>query len=237
MRGTLAPPQADVDAWVAQGGKARRLVSDFLVWVTERGIVSGVAAPEEGRRGRPTPADAEARWETARRLLHDEGLDPADRVVGVLVVVYAQPVSRVAGLRLSDVLERPPELFIRFGREEVLMPEPLAGLVRALPWRRQVGVSGRLSQADWLFPGRQAGRHLHPEYLRTRLKALGIDCRASRNAALLQLGAEIPAAVLADTLGLNPSTATRWVQLGGGDWSRYAAERAHDRTVVEGRTP
>lgn len=105
--------------------------------------------------------------------------------------------------------------------------EPLGQVLRDLPWRRQVGPSGKVEGAsDWLFPGRQAGLHIHPEYLRLRLGKLGIECRASRNAALLQLGGRLPAAVIADKLDVHRSTADRWVKLAGGDWARYAAERA-----------
>jgi hypothetical protein len=34
----------------------------------------------------------------------------------------------------------------------------------------------------------------------------------------------MPAAVLADLLGLHPTTAVRWMHEAGADWTRYAAE-------------
>jgi hypothetical protein len=74
-------------------------------------------------------------------------------------------------------------------------------------------------------PVDQAGRHQHPEYLRVRLAKLGIDCRAQRRAALLQLGSEVPPVVLADMLNLAPSTAMKWVDWAGGNWAHYVAER------------
>ncbi len=78
---------------------------------------------------------------------------------------------------------------------------------------------------EWLFPGRQAGRHQHPDYLRVRLGTLGIDCRVQRRAALLQLASEVPASVLADMLNLSPSTAAKWVERAGGNWTNYVADR------------
>lgn len=48
--------------------------------------------------GGPTGAiDTKTRWEQARWLLHDDTVEPEDRVAGLLVLLYAQPVSR--GLR------------------------------------------------------------------------------------------------------------------------------------------
>jgi len=62
-----------------------------------------------------------------------------------------------------------------------------------------------------------------------RLAKHGIDGRASRRAALLHLAAQVPAAVLAELLGLSNSAAVTWVHDAGGDWSRYAADIAQQR--------
>jgi hypothetical protein len=220
--------QADIDLWLATGVSARRRIGVFLRWAQAHRAIGDLDLPDgKTSRGAPRPIDAEARWAIARRLIHDETLDSADRVVGVLVVLYAQPVTRIAKLRRSDVVYEDGETYVRLGKELMPIAEPLGQVLRELPWRRQVGPSGKVEAAsEWLFPGRQAGLHLHPEYLRRRLGELGIVCRASRNAALLQLGGQLPAAVIADKLNVHRSTADRWVKMAGGDWARYAAERA-----------
>lgn len=227
-RGLADVTQADVDQWLASGQKARYKLRDFLVWAGKRNLCPRVEVPCLGtREGPQLPVDHQGRWDTARRLLTDDSIDPADRVAGALVVIYAQRLSDIARLTRSDVVEREGSVFLRIADQQVLMPEPLGGLLRQLPWRRQVGISGQLPYSeDWLFPGRQAGHHLHPEYLRVRLGALGVDCRTQRRAALLQLAAEVPAAVLADMLGLVYSTATKWVEWAGGNWTNYAAMRS-----------
>lgn len=51
--------------------------------------------------------------------------------------------------------------------------------------------------------------------LARRLRRLRIDVRAARHAAMLQLAAEVPAAVLADTLSIDVGTATRWAARAG----------------------
>ncbi|MQA92860.1 MAG: hypothetical protein GEU90_21995 [Gemmatimonas sp.] len=114
------------------------------------------------------------------------------------------------------------------------MPEPLGALVRELPWRRQVGISGQAKPSEWLFPGRQAGRHQHPSHVQRRLARIGIVCRANRNAALAQLAAEVPASVLADMLGVHVTTAIKWVERVSGNWMTYVASKVSDR-VPAGR--
>lgn len=226
--------QADVDEYLSEGAKARFVVGGFISWAMAMRAMGRLSVPALRRGDSPArSADLEGRVNIAHRLLHDDALDPADRVVGALVVIYAQPISRICRLTLDDVTLENGDVFVRFGREvkeAVLMPEPLGSLLRKLPWRRQIGISGKLVEdtSRWLFPGRQAGRHQHPEYLRMRLKKLGIESRPSRNAALIQLAAEIPAVVLADTLGIHPKTAADWAEKAGGNWSNYAALRTRD---------
>ena len=58
------------------------------------------------------------------------------------------------------------------------------------------------------------------------LRALGIYAQTGRRAALLDLATQLPAAVLADLLGLHQTTAAKWMHQAGGDWSGYAAELA-----------
>ncbi|MGH3300527.1 MAG: hypothetical protein ACRDOK_02395 [Streptosporangiaceae bacterium] len=59
--------------------------------------------------------------------------------------------------------------------------------------------------------------------------ALGIYAQTGRRAALLSLAAQLPAAVLADLLGIHQTTAARWMHEAGGDWSSYAADLARTR--------
>jgi hypothetical protein len=220
--------QADLDRWLADGPAARSQIRAFIGWSSRRGLVAPELEVATSRSEHYTTAalDPEERWRQARRMLHDNDLDPADRIVGALVLLYAQPLARIARLTIDDIHDTPAAITISFGKDDVLVPEPLGGLLRDLPWRRQIGPSGTVPGTKrWLFPGRQAGRHIHPEHLRKRLAALGIASRPARHAALLQLSREIPAAVLADMLNIDESTATAWAARSGGTWNDYAARR------------
>lgn len=89
------------------------------------------------------------------------------------------------------------------------------------------GMARNLVNGDqWLFPGRRPGHPMSASAMSTRLRSLGIEPRAARNTALLQLGAELPSLVLADLLGLHINTAERWNAAAGARWITYAAARS-----------
>ena len=67
---------------------------DFLGWAADRKLTGRFIVPGLSRRDGPAADDAE-RWATARRLLHDEGLELGDEVGGALVLVYGQQLSRI----------------------------------------------------------------------------------------------------------------------------------------------
>jgi hypothetical protein len=80
----------------------------------------------------------------------------------------------------------------------------------------------------WLFPGVSPGRPLNASHLGERLKRLGIATMPARRGALMHLASHLPAAVLADLLGITPLTAVPWVGAAGGDWNTYAAQLIRD---------
>jgi hypothetical protein len=109
------------------------------------------------------------------------------------------------------------------------VPDPLATATHQLitNGRRYRGV-GSPPNNTWLFPGHLPARPITAARLGERLRALGIYAQTARRAALLDLAAQLPAAVLADLLGLHETTAAKWMHQAGGDWSRYAAQLAGD---------
>ncbi|MFE9500752.1 hypothetical protein [Streptomyces collinus] len=86
---------------------------------------------------------------------------------------------------------------------------------------------GALMPSPWLFPGGQPGRLISTTQLTQRLNNLGIRPNQARSTALLQLATEIPAAILARTLGIHTDVAVAWQRLPAGDWANYAAEVSH----------
>lgn len=80
------------------------------------------------------------------------------------------------------------------------------------------------TDSPWLFPGGQPGRRISAWAMGERLRKLGIRLAEARSTALFQLATELPAAVLARTLGIDITVAVKWQRAAAGDWAAYAAE-------------
>ncbi|MFC4071921.1 hypothetical protein [Actinoplanes subglobosus] len=218
--------QADLDGFFAAAPSTGSHIRPFLTWAQQRRHLPRTLHLPPSRRGSPAaPADAEHRWGIARRLVHDDTLDTSDRVAAALVVLYAQPISRIVTLTSVDVHTLDGAVTVALGPDRLELPEPFATLITRLPHRRRHGVAAHLP-SPWLFPSARAGSHATPGAVSARLQRLGIQPRAMRQAALIQLAAEIPPAMLAGLLGIHPTTAVKWTKLGGGNWTTYAATRS-----------
>jgi hypothetical protein len=172
----------------------------------------------------------DTRWEIVDRLLHDDHLAVSDRVVGCLVLLYAQQLTRVVALTVDQVIVNHDGVYLTLGPNQTIIPEPLGALLidLATNGRPHTGV-GTAAHSPWLFPGLHPGRPLHPSSLGLRLRQLAIPTMPGRRAALMHLASQLPAAVLAEMLHLQPSTAVHWVAAAGGDWNNYAAQIARNR--------
>lgn len=216
--------QADVDLWLATGPPSRHNVREFVLWASSKGPGPPLDVPAKVSREGPALANDE-RWAIAKRLLQDDGLDPVDRVTGSFVLLYAQQLTRISRVTVEDVTIRPEGVSVRFGRESIELIPPVASLVARLCRERRSCCVGS-PRTNWLFPGQFAGQPISASWLGQRLRRLEIHATPARRAALMQLGAELPAVLLADLLGISPKTAVHWVRAAGGDWAKYAAERA-----------
>lgn len=221
--------QADLDHWLLDGpSNLAYQGEDFLAWAAARRLAPRLVLT------RPVSPTGVASGQAERQalihtLLYDPSVPNIDRVTGCLNLLYAQQLSRIAAMTRGQVHDRGDVLSVRFGRRDVSIDEPLAGFIRVqLEAPRRHESLGAPTQTGWLFPGHLPGRPITAARLGARLGGLGINAQAGRRAAMQQLAAEVPAAVLADLLGLAVTTAVDWAHAAGGDWSRYAADTARD---------
>jgi hypothetical protein len=222
---TLAScPQGDLDEWTAAAGTSQRgPAGHFIRWARNQKLTS-LDFPATRWAGPTRVINAEGRWEQARRLLHDGTLKPEDRAAGLLVLLYAQQPATISRLTLGHIQAGSGEVRLRLGREPVVLPEPLAGLILHLATARQGhAATGDQGTSPWLLPGGRPGQPISPYRLTERLRQIGIQPGSARSTALFQLATELPAAILARMLGIHIDVAVAWQKASAGDWMTYAA--------------
>src|SRR5713101_88077 len=94
----------DTHTWCASQPPHRiKIVRAFTTWAIERKAMPPLDVPA-GRGIRPVaPIERDHRWVLARWLLHTPDIDAADRVAGALVIIYAQQLTRINRLAVSDL--------------------------------------------------------------------------------------------------------------------------------------
>lgn len=206
----------------------------MLTWAARRGHCPPLDIPGP-QRNTGTAISHGQRWDLAARLLHDDSIDVTDRAAGCLVLLYGQTMTRIAALTTSQTSRYDDGVTIQLSQHHVPVPAPLGDLLLTLlaDGKPNAGM-GTPAKQTWLFPGLLPGRPITPARLAQRLRALGIPVQAGRRAALTDLAARMPAAVLADLLGIGPRAAVKWMHQAGADWTRYAAELARDRNHQPG---
>lgn len=215
--------QVDIDNWFGAPGALPAVATSFMTWARKHHhFPAGLEIPASKKAKQPTtPIDHQLRWAHARRLVNDDTLNADDRVAGALVVLYAQPLTRIAALTVDDVVVNDSgEVSIEFRTHQIDLTEPFAALARQLPIRRKAGAADLL-HTRWLFPATRPDQAVNPTTIASRLGRIGIDPRPTRLAAISQLASEIPPALLAESIGIGARQASKWVGVSGGNWTNY----------------
>ena len=155
----------------------------------------------------------------AQYFLHNPDINPADRVAGLLVLLYGMTLSRIAGITVDQIIHREDAVSLTIGSEPIALPAPLGDALVAL------NAADRLQGSPWLFPGRNPGQPISSGNLGRRLRAHGLSTRSARITALMELARQMHPRVLSDLLGVSITSATAWWRLAGGDWAEYPALR------------
>jgi len=223
---TLAAcPQGGLDQWMADASTSQRgPTGHFIRWAKNQKLTN-LDFPAARWAGPTRVIDTEGRWAQARQLLRDDTLKPEDRVAGLLVLLYAQQPATISRLTVGHVQPSGHEVTLRLGREPVVLPEPLAGLVLHLvATRKGHATTGDQGTSPWLLPGGRPGQPISAYQLNQRLHRIGIRPGPARSTALFQLATELPAAILARMLGIHIDVAVAWQRASAGDWMTYAAD-------------
>jgi len=215
--------QADLDAWHAtHNDHQRRCLRAFLRWAMRAGHLPRLELPPLPVR-RAAPLTQHRRLELLGQLLTDEDRPLRSRVAACLMLLFAQPATRIVRLTIDDITRAADgQVFIRFGEPPTPVPEPFATLLLRATAQRDNLQTATNPGARWLFPGRRAGQPLHASHLAELVRDLGVPALAGRTAALRQLVLQVPAPVVAQALGYHHKTTTRVATEAGTPWVRYA---------------
>ncbi|MEU7967350.1 hypothetical protein AB0D09_28395 [Streptomyces sp. NPDC049097] len=214
--------QADIDAWHTESLATRRPSQSFLRWCMKTGRMPRLTLPPAVITQNSEPLHQHRRLAILRRVLNDDSLPLRARVAAALVLLYAQPVSRIVRLTIDDITDDETTVTVRLGEPPSPLPKPAADLLRAYIRSRQQMPYASSRSSQWLFPGRQPRQPMNPVSLQVHLRKIGIPPQRGRTSAIRQLVLQAPAPIIAKALGYHDKTATRLVTEAGGTWSRYA---------------
>ncbi|WP_037607575.1 hypothetical protein [Streptacidiphilus rugosus] len=221
--------QEHIDHWLDTDRAARPFGRTFILWATRnrhcRPLTIPVVKPKKGTLF----IGQDDRWTLIRRLLHDDEIDLTARVAGLLLLLFAQPLTRIARITPGDITVSAEKVTLTLGREPLELPPPVDQLVLQLRDLPDLNPRADDRTKRWLFPGISPGTPLSNQALMDRLKPLGIQSRPSRNTTIQELASELPAVVLSKLLGVHITTATRWSRTTGANRTEYAAELSRRR--------
>ncbi|MFC9931876.1 hypothetical protein [Streptomyces sp. NPDC127190] len=215
--------QLDIDAWFAENAeRGRTSLRPFLKWAMQsRPCPRSLFIPALRISRRPALSEIE-RLAALGRLLTDTNAPMRLRVAGIIVLLYAQPLTRIVQLTVDDVLHDGEATLLRLGEPPSPVPTPVTALLLAYIADRSNMNTATNQASHWLFPGRRAGQPARPDRLSTLLGEISIPV-AARGAAIRQQLLELPAPVVADALGYHDKTTSRLLRETSGTWNRYAA--------------
>jgi integrase len=164
---------ADIDAWYATATDPDA-TRTFLKWAIASRAMPCLDVPAR-RHAERAPISQHRRLALIHRFLTDKRIELRARVAGCLLLLHAQPVSRLARLTLDDIITGDDgQVFIRLGDPPTPVPEPFAAMLTELAANRVNMNTAANPGCQWLFPGQRVGQPLMPIGLRRQLHELGI---------------------------------------------------------------
>jgi hypothetical protein len=229
--------QGDLEEWAtARPGTRAYLVNGFLKWAHARRLADKILLPVPQRAEPSHFLEDDQRWDELDRCLSDESMSLPARVAGALLFLYGLQPTRLVSLKPDDVQQEEGDTYLMVANGRLPLPPALARLTTDLRDHGRIASAiGRVAkERSWLFHGVAAGRPLSESGLRRHLENAGIHTRAAHNTALIELAADLPALVVAETLGIHIETAVRWSKYARRDWADYLVARADDLRASTG---
>ncbi len=229
--------QDQLERWLDEPVNRYKPIHGFIRWAAKARHVRELLVPPR-RRGPSSPIlDEEQRWQQLCHCPHDNSMPLPVRVVGTLTLLFGLTTSRILELTTDDIAITPDRVALIIGSSPIELPPRVADLVRR---QHEHATSINLNApelARWLLPGQGAALPVHPAHMSEQLIAAGLNARHGRYAALVDLVAALPPAVLATLLGVHISTAIAWSYRAQQDWSAYPAARRNEQVSSSRPSP
>ncbi|MFJ9034608.1 hypothetical protein ACIRQP_40450 [Streptomyces sp. NPDC102274] len=120
--------QGDIDLWhVEHTNHDRSTVRPFLLWCATTKLTRRFTLPA-ATISQALPVSQGQRLDLLGRLLTGHDLPLRTRVAAVIVLLYAQPLTRVVRLTIDDVI-RGDQVLLRLGEPPSPVPGPFANLL------------------------------------------------------------------------------------------------------------
>ncbi len=223
--------QAHIDQYLAGGTSTRKHIRNFVHWLHPgRPRRRKVTVPYRAAKSTPMITQSQ-RIELVRNCLEFTQVALSTRVAGLISLLWAHPLVKIASLTIDRVERGPEGMTIKLGENPASVPE----LVAPLFWEH---LSERGNQrttntgTNWLFPGLRAGQHIHHATLSDRFLMLGIDPQRARNTTLQDLVRQVDARSLIDLLGYSATVVTQHAARAGAPMSDYVELRRHSESAT-----
>jgi hypothetical protein len=198
--------QEAIDRWYAAGPSTNARAEMFLYWAISHRHLPRLEIPRRELTDTSVFGHRE-RIQAIRSILTGQEASLSVRIAAGLVLLFGQPLDRIAGLTLEQVRVSAGAVELRLAADWLPVPDPFASLLRAWVNGRSNLQTAAHQDSPWLFPGTMPGAHITPRTLSAALRNHGVPARLGRMAAWRQMVRDAPPSVLAELLGIHPATA------------------------------
>lgn len=216
--------QADIDDWLNGGPTTRSLARGFIRWAMKHGHLATIEIPYRLAKTTPVITQQQRLAHIQQLISSAPALRPLERTAALLLLLYGQPLARIARMRLDQIVVD-DDVTVRFTTDGLRVPEPFASVVRDhlndLP---NLNTSAH-RENDWLFPGGRPGQPIHQGTLMNLLRDAGIDLRGAKNASLRELVLQMPAPIVADSFDYSYKVTDQHRRNAGAQFIDYLTKR------------
>lgn len=215
--------QADIDHWLATGPTTHSTARTFVHWAVKNQHLPALEFPYRTAETRPI-LDQDERLRLLRESLENQDRPLHYRAAAVLLLLYAQPLTRIARMRVDQISRTDNgETMIVFDDQPIPVPHPFDEILHQHLTSRPNMNTAANHASPWLFPGYRPGQHLHPGHLTKKLRENGIHLLSARNATLRALVLTMPPPIAAHALGYSTQITEQHAKHAGNTWATYAS--------------